>query len=427
MIVRLTILAALVSGIWAPPAAAQCEAPPIRIRNVAVWTRDGLVAARDVLFRNGRVATIEPTGKPPDDRIRTIDGSGHTLLPGLVDAHLHFSIPGGLPAPASGAPRTDAEAITGRQLLRSGVTAGRLHLTTLEEATRLEAASIDACAPLPRLQVGGPGLSGAAERDYPAFQGAKTADDARVKVGRARAAGTDWIAIHDAARAAGLRLMAAGSTPAEIAATLSAKPDTLDYFDRTADPYPAHILTAIRAQRNLVLVPTPGVPYRTTEYIRQPTLLEDPVNFEFLTDAERVYVLDNARKALTGADAERASRLRPLLPGKFRQRRETGLPMAIGSDAGSPLHFQAGAIWWELEAWRATGASHRDALIAATEHAARVLGTTDIGRLAVGSRADFVLYRGNVEEGAFALGRVLAVGKGGVLHVADGRWVGPPR
>ena len=100
--------------------------------------------------------------------------------------------------------------------------------------------------------------------------------------------------------------------------------------------------------------------------------------------------------------------------------------MAIGTDAGSPLHFQAGAIWWELEAWRATGASHREALIAATEHAARVLHTADVGRLTVGSRADFVLYRGNAEDGRFEQARVLAVGKGGVLFVADGRWVGPP-
>jgi hypothetical protein len=38
--------------------------------------------------------------------------------------------------------------------------------------------------------------------------------------------------------------------------------------------------------------------------------------------------------------------------------------MAIGSDAGSPLQFPADAIWWELEAWRALGASHREALIA---------------------------------------------------------------
>lgn len=53
-----------------------------------------------------------------------------------------------------------------------------------------------------------------------------------------------------------------------------------------------------------------------------------------------------------------------------------------------------------------------------------VLRATDVGRLAVGARADFVLYRGDVEQGRFDQGRVLAVGKEGVLFVEDGRWIG---
>jgi imidazolonepropionase-like amidohydrolase len=442
MVVRLTVLAAILLGgpMNAPAAAQGCDAPPVLIRNVGLWTRDGIVAGRDVLFRDGRVATVEPTRARTDTGVRLIDGTGHTLLPGLVDAHLHLSMPGGLPAGPGGASRTDTDEITGRQLLRSGVTSGRLHLTTVEDAVRLETRSADACVPLPRLQVGGPGFSGAVTRDYPSFQGAKSVDDAVAKVAPVRAAGIDWIAIHEAdrfaagvlpalagaARQGGIRLFAAGSTPAEIAAALAVNPDTLDYFDRTDQPYPAATLDAIRAHRELVLVPTPGVPYRTVAYIARPALLEDAANFEFLSEADRAFVLDNAKKALTGSDADRAQRLVPLMPGKFQQLRSLGLPMAVGSDAGSPLHFQAGAIWWELEAWRAAGVSHRDALVAATDGGARVLRATDIGRLAVGSRADFVLYRGNVEDGAFEQARVLAVGKSGVLYVTDGRWTGPP-
>jgi hypothetical protein len=53
---------------------------------------------------------------------------------------------------------------------------------------------------MPRVQAGGPGISGAAERDFPAFQGAKTAADAVAKVARAAEAGLQWIAVHDADR-----------------------------------------------------------------------------------------------------------------------------------------------------------------------------------------------------------------------------------
>ena len=137
-------------------------------------------------------------------------------------------------------------------------------------------------------------------------------------------------------------------------------------------------------------------------------------------------MIANAKKAVAGADGARAARLLPVLPEKLRQLRSLGLPLALGSDVGSPLQFQGGGIWWELEGWRTFGASAHDALVAATDGGARVLRATDVGRLAVGARADFVLYRGNVEDGPFELARVLTVGKDGVLYVDQGRWVGPP-
>ena len=430
---------ATIAGLFVAAASAQpCDSSPLLIRNANVWTAQGIVEHRDVFIRDGRVATIESTRARRQSTLRTIDATGHTLLPGLVDAHLHFSIPGGLPPGAL--PRADTADITARQLVRSGVTAGRLHLASLDDAVRLKARSADACAAVPRLQVGGPGLSGAADRDYPAFQGAKTREDGIAKIERFKAAGVDWVAIHEAdrfapdvleaigqaARRTGIRVMAAGSTGPEILAALRIKPDTLDYMDRTADPlYAAPAIEAIRAQSGLTLVPTPGVPYRTGKYLADPKSIEQPENFAFLDPADRAFVLANARKDLAGPEAARAQRLLTTLPAKFQQLRQLGVAMALGSDAGSTLHFQAGAIWWELEAWRLFGASHRDALRAATEQAARVLRADDIGRVAVGARGDFVLYRGNVESGHFDLARVLAVGKGGVVYVSQGRWIGP--
>ena len=78
---------------------------------------------------------------------------------------------------------------------------------------------------------------------------------------------------------------------------------------------------------------------------------------------------------------------------------------------------------WEA-GWRTLGASPRQVLTAATAGGARVLGLDDVGHLRPGARADFVLYRGDVERGPFDAARVRAVGKDGVLFVRDGAWTG---
>ena len=432
--VPLILLSVLIASLGARSAAAQgCDASPLLVRNVNVWTPAGLLPARDVMFRDGRVASVEASGSGQPTVARTIDGTGQTLLPGLVDSHLHFTIPGGLPP--NPAARTDMSGIGARQVLRAGVTSGRLHLAPVEEAARLKARSQEPCAAVPRLQVGGPGLSGAVEKDVASFQGVRTVEDGVAKVQRFAAAGVDWIAIHDAhrfapgvldaiasaARQFDVRLMASGSTPEEITAALTIDPDTLDYFDRTTEPgYSDAVLSLMRSHERMILVPTPGVPYRTMEYRRQPQRLDEAANFELLTPADRAFVVANARKDLDGAEAVRSAHVVPTIANKLRQLRSLGLPVAIGSDSGSPLQFQPNAIWWELEAWRAAGVSHRDALTAATEAGARVLQLSDVGHLRPGARGDFVLYRGNVEEGAFDIGRVVVVGRGGVL-VRDSR------
>ena len=126
---RCSILILLWLNSAADAAAQTCDTSPLVIRNVSVWTPAGLVNGRDVFLQGGRVASVEPTGSDLPKGQRTLDGAGHTLLPGLVDSHLHFSVPGGLPATSG--PRTDTSEITARQLIQSGVTSGRLHLASV--------------------------------------------------------------------------------------------------------------------------------------------------------------------------------------------------------------------------------------------------------------------------------------------------------
>jgi hypothetical protein len=210
--------------------------------------------------------------------------------------------------------------------------------------------------------------------------------------------------------------MVQGSTPAEIAAAMTIRPDTLDYIDRTTEPgYRPESLAQVRAARDLVLAPTLGVAYRSTEYRRDPGRLEQASNFRFFSSEDRTFVLANAKKDLEGRPAADALAFAPTLAAKLRQLRTLGHPVAVGSDAGSPMHFQANAIWWEMEAWRAAGVSPREVLTAATVNGARVLRRDDIGHLRPGARGDFVLYRGDVEDGPFDVERVIAVGRGGVV------------
>jgi imidazolonepropionase-like amidohydrolase len=67
---------------------------PSLLRNIRII--DGLgnapVAGQDLLVANGKIAAVGPTGSldtPSDARV--IDGDGLTVLPGLIDAHIHLS------------------------------------------------------------------------------------------------------------------------------------------------------------------------------------------------------------------------------------------------------------------------------------------------------------------------------------------------
>jgi len=426
-------------------AAPACDRSPILVRDTTLWTPSGPTPQRDVLFVDDRVVSIARAGSlKAVDAARVIDGKGQTLLPGLIDLHLHLGVPGGLPDSASASPARHWQ-ITGRQLLRSGVTSGRTHMTTFAAAALLRKDAADPCSALPRLHFSGPEMAGgSAQTDTPNFAGVRSADDAAAKVRRAAEAGFEWVSLYDAgkflpgelsaitaaARHAGIRLMAPIGSADEMSALLHAGVATIDDIDTTsAMHYPRCLLRTLKeGLPGVTLVPTVGYAFRLQAYDHDPRLLETESNYEFLTPAEKDFVASTAREALTkDGYVVNNRRVYATLRPKFRQLLASGMPVATGTDVGSAAHFQAGGIWWELEAWRAFGARPREAITAATATAARVLRDGRAGILRRGAHADFVLYAGDVEHGAFELARVRAVARGGVLFVRDGAWVGTQR
>jgi imidazolonepropionase-like amidohydrolase len=437
------MIAAIVACAVSLHAAATCDRSPLLVRNAALWSPQGVQPRRDVLIADGRIREIGRRLKASADA-RVIDAAGALMLPGFVDSHLHFGY-GYARTPRPTDHRWGDAVVTGKQLLRAGVTSGRIHLSSLQNGAMLRADSQDDCTPLPRLQAGGPAFIPGTSTAYEYAVWAVTGpDDASDRVRREKAAGFDWIAIHEAqkfsaaerdaivgtARAAGLRILASGYTPPEVESSLALRPDTIDYLDVSpAAEYDAKVLEAARAQKDsLVWVARLGPHVRYHAYQSDPARIDEAINFEFLPPEDAALVRAGAHAAIADRNSEHSRRMDaafPTIRRKFEQLRRSGITLAAGTDAGSPAHGHRTAIWWELRSWVEYGATPADALTAVTVSGSKALRDATIGSLAPGMRGDVLLYTGNIVKGEFDPEKLTTVVKGGVVFVRDGVWVGP--
>jgi imidazolonepropionase-like amidohydrolase len=104
----------------------------------------------------------------------------------------------------------------------------------------------------------------------------------------------------------------------------------------------------------------------------------------------------------------------PLLPTKFRQLRETGVRLLIGTDAGIPSMFHNDATWREMVKWVELGVPPMEVIQAATLWPSRALRAGDrIGTLAPGLLADIIAVRGDPLTDMRVMRDVAVVIKGG--------------
>jgi imidazolonepropionase-like amidohydrolase len=72
-----------------------------------------------------------------------------------------------------------------------------------------------------------------------------------------------------------------------------------------------------------------------------------------------------------------------------------GVPIATGTDAGNPLTLHGPSIYHEMETMRGVGLSAMDVLVASTRNGARAMGRDDFGTLEPGMWADLVILGAN--------------------------------
>ena len=92
-----SIVVGLVSALVAMPVFAQDEASQqILITNVNIFDgrNDNLEEGRNVLVENNLIKTISRGDISVGEGATVIDGGGRTLMPGMIDNHVHFSLTG---------------------------------------------------------------------------------------------------------------------------------------------------------------------------------------------------------------------------------------------------------------------------------------------------------------------------------------------
>ncbi|MFN4113801.1 MAG: amidohydrolase family protein [Sphingomonadaceae bacterium] len=128
----LALLAALMLAPVTPLAAQESPAPEVVFTDVRVFdgTADALSAPTTVVVRGNIIAAIGPEAAPTSSEATVIDGTGQTLMPGLIDNHVHMMFNSLSPA-AMAAPDMSLEkvlqlsAAQSRAMLLRGFTAVR--------------------------------------------------------------------------------------------------------------------------------------------------------------------------------------------------------------------------------------------------------------------------------------------------------------
>ena len=97
----------------------------------------------------------------------------------------------------------------------------------------------------------------------------------------------------------------------------------------------------------------------------------------------------------------------------LRRVHAAGIPVAMGTDAGNPLTLHGASVYNEMEAMAAAGLTPMDVLVASTRTAARAMGRNDIGTLEAGKAADLVVLDADPLADVRNLRAVRLVARGG--------------
>lgn len=360
------------------------------LRDVRVFDGNGLTMPRTVVI-DGTVIGADPAGG------REIDAAGATLLPGLIDAHVHLHGPESLHA-----------------LARWGVTTGLdMACWPVERVASLREVSGAADFRTAGLPAIGPGGNHARMPLMPEDAVIVTADDARRHVEARMAEGADYIkgvaeapgeggppadalrALVEAARGHGVKTVVHAVSPGAYSIAVGSGADFVTHVP---------LIGGLRSE-DIAAMKAAGQVAIPTVTMMEGILTTGPLAGRFPVDA-LLRALTDLHTAGVGILAGTDANDQPDAPVAVRH--------------GESLHH-------EFELMARAGMTNVEILRSATVDPARAFGLTDRGTIAPGLRADLVLLGGNPLEDISATRDIRAVWCAGTRIPTTGTGTGVTR
>ena len=366
----------------------------------------GPVPDAALLLSGGRVAYAGPAAGLPEGAAgaRSLDFPGATLLPGLIDAHVHLVASGGpdlaADVPGTEAERTLAAVANARRQLEAGVTLVRDLGSPGAEAVLVGRAVEAGTLAGPRVVASGPAVT--MTGGHIPYLGRVTdgPDNMRAAVRANLALGARCIKV---VATGGVLTM--GVDPREPAYTQPELDALVDEAHRLGLTVAAHaigeggVAAALRAG---------------ADSIEHGMFLDDAAIELFLETGARLSATFLAPHGILGGPSVPGwikDRARPAAEAQarsFRAAVTAGVRAVAGTDAGTPDNPHGG-VAREVAFMAEAGLDVLLAVKAATGEAADLLGVADRGVLRPGAHADVLVADGEVAADITALQRPLAV------------------
>jgi imidazolonepropionase-like amidohydrolase len=396
-------------AVGATPSQASQNDGAFVIRNVRVFDGVKIIEADSVAVADGKIVAVGTNVTSLSDA-QVIDGSGDTLLPGLIDSHVHAWL---------------------REVLETGLVMGVTTQLDMfmrwQQAEEWHQEGAKGALDIADFRTAGTAIAvagGHGMASLPTMKPIRSADEAQAFVDERIAQGSDYIKViyNDAPWFAAMPedvmvaiVKAAHRRGKLVVVHVYSAQGILDVIDAGADglahvpivklPEPA-FRDAVKAHQPFAMTTLGYTDFFFGSQRLWSTLPEDPLIAPYLAPLARRSLERsgfNNREHISYADNEAA----------LRTLHAIGTPILAGTDAADLL--PAGALLHtELELMVKAGLTPSETLADATSVPARIFSLRDRGRIAPGMRADLLLVRGDPTKDIQVTRDIVAIWKQGV-------------